>query len=138
MDIEQGNKAPELRIARAIGRTAATFAFGLEQGIQNIGGTIFKRLNVLNPLATDTFTISDTFDKLTTEVLTAAVKKSNLPEGIHIANPRDPKPNKPFVVITFKQTTREARKVFERGAKRYEAMDLDIDRLAQKLSTPKE
>lgn len=88
---------------------------------------------------TERYTISDRFRKEERNVLTQAVGKSSLPEGVTIAHFRDlPDVQKPFVVVDTIAMRRDvlSRSVssYRAGAESYVLMDLDVSRLASSLS----
>lgn len=136
----RGFMAKEINVnvtAKKIGGAVGEITFHVERGIkaaQRVGGVIFEAVNAVSPLSTNTFTISDRFEAKTKKVLTQAVTKSNLPEGVFIANPRDANPPQPFAVVTLQPSTEEAIGSFDRGAIKYATMDFNVDRLIENLT----
>lgn len=68
------------------------------------------------------------------KVLPDIIKKSDLPEGVHIANPLEKEPPEPFVVISNLPSTDEALDQYHRGAIGYTAMNYDFPTLQRRLS----
>lgn len=143
MSIEQGIQASprnmDFRFARAIGRAVGTIEFGVDQVLDQgarFGGVIFQRLMTLDPFATNTFHISDELSRnADMDVLCAAVKRSSLPEGVHLVTAYEEDPPKPYVVITFSPTWDEARRVLNEGAMNYVSGNTSgVKELALKLS----
>lgn len=84
---------------------------------------------------TEHFEISEKFEGLVSELIGAAVKKSNLPEGVNIITAEEiQEAKKPFVVVTSSPTWEEARTAFESGAANYAVFKLNTNELVEELN----
>lgn len=84
---------------------------------------------------TEKFTISNEFEGNEREIITRAVEKSKLPEGINIIAWNETYGAKlPFAVIAFAPRWKDARTAYENGATTYVRMDINPESLTEELN----
>lgn len=83
---------------------------------------------------TEKFTISNYFGEGEKGIISKALMKSKLPEGVSVVawNQID-SAQKPFVVITSVPRWKDARKAAENGARAYVRFSIDPDDLVEEL-----
>ncbi len=84
---------------------------------------------------TDRIYISDYFNDNAKNIITEALKKTQLPEGVHVVGWNETeKAEKPFIVLVYSAKPEDARKAFRDGALDYAQMHVNPDHIAEELN----